>query len=311
MLDLWTEKHRPSSLDEYVWRDPSMRQMVEGWIRDQATPHVLFSGLPGTGKTSLCLLLLRLLNIPSEDVLKINASRDRKIEEVQDKIIHFIDAWAFNPTQIKYILLDEADKLSPYAQGLLRGELEAYAHCTRFMFTCNQPHKIIPALHSRLQEIKFSALDGDEFLLRAADVLVREEVTFQPEVLMLYKDRTYPDLRKCIGLLQQNSRDGHLLPPRDDDGPINDYLLKVIDLFKRGRYLEGRKLIVAQADPDDYEELYRFFYQHLDLFGSTQDQQDEALLAIRRALVYHGTVGDREINLSACIVELSRIAIPV
>jgi DNA polymerase III delta prime subunit len=311
MLDLWSEKYRPLALNEYVWRDPNMRQMVEGWIRQGATPHVLFSGHQGTGKTSLCLLLLRLLNIPSEDVLKINASRDRRIEELQDKIVRFIDAWALNDSGIKYILLDEADKLSPYAQGLLRGELEAYAHCTRFMMTCNYPNKIIPALHSRLQEIKFLALNEDDFLLRAADVLVREEVNFEAEVLMLYKERTYPDLRKCIGLLQQNTRDGNLLPPQDDDEATKDYLLEVINLFKRARYLEGRKLILAQADPEEYEDLYRFFYQHLELFGATQDQQDEALLAIRRALVHHATVADREINLAALLVELSRIATPI
>ena len=309
-VELWIEQHRPQSLDEYVWRDPSMRRMVGEWLAQGALPHVLFSGTQGTGKTSLALLLLRVLEIPAEDILKINASRERKVEGLQDKLISFIDAWAFNPSNIKYVLLDEADKLSQTAQGMLRGEMETYAHCCRFLLTCNYPNKIIPALHSRLQEIKFSALDTDDFILRAADILVQENIDFDPEVLMLYKERTYPDLRKCIGLLQQNSRDGQLHPPHEDDAATKDYLLSVIDLFKSRRYLEARKLIIEQADPDEYEDLYKFFYQHLELFGHTQDQQDEALLAIRRALVHDAAVADRELNIAACLVELTRIASP-
>ena len=309
-VELWIEQYRPKTLDEYVWRDPGMRRMVEEWLAQGALPHVLFSGTQGTGKTSLALLLLRMLDIPSEDVLKINASRERKIESLQDKLINFIDAWAFNPSDIKYVVLDEADKLSQHAQGMLRGEMETYAHCCRFLMTCNYPNKIIPALHSRLQEIKFSALDEDDFILRAADVLLQENIDFDPEILMQYKERTYPDLRKCIGLLQQNSRDGQLCPPHEDDAATKDYLLSVVQLFKTGHYLEARKLIIAQADPDEYEDLYKFFYQNLELFGNTQDQQDEALLAIRRALVHDTAVADRELNIAACLVELTRIASP-
>jgi DNA polymerase III delta prime subunit len=258
-------------------------------------------------------MLLKLLNIPPEDVLKINASRDRTIEVLQPKIIGFIDLCGSpaNPSGIKYVLLDEADKLSHHVQSMLRNEIETYSHCTRFLFTCNQPHKIIPAIHSRVQEIKFPTLEWGQFLLRAADVLNQEEISWDLDVLQLYAERTYPDLRKCIGLLQLNSRDRRLLLPQNDDESTKDYLLTVIDLFKSGRYLEGRKLILKRADPEEYEDLYRFFYEHLELFGSTQSQQDDALLTIRRALVHHAVVADKEINLAACITELTNIAIPI
>src|ERR1051325_8238500 len=131
MLSLWTEKYRPSSLDEYVWRNPAMRQTIEGWLHARATPHVLFSGIQGTGKTSLCLLLLKLLGIPEEDILKVNASRNRTVDALQPKIICFIEGWALNDTGMKYVMLDEADKLSPTVQSMLRGEMETHHQHTR------------------------------------------------------------------------------------------------------------------------------------------------------------------------------------
>ena len=186
-VDLWTEKYRPKTMDEYVWRDPAMREKVEEWIAEGGLPHLLLSGDSGTGKTSLALLVLRMLEIPNEDVLKINASRERGIEKLQDKIINFVDAWAFNKTGLKYILLDEADKMSALAQDMLRNEMETYANSCRFLMTCNYPNKIRPALHGRLQEIKFSTLDKTDFMMRAGEVLIAEKVEFEPELLTVYQ----------------------------------------------------------------------------------------------------------------------------
>lgn len=308
--ELWITKHRPRNLDEYVWRDPQMRETVEGWIEQKAAPHALFSGLQGTGKTSIALLLLNLLEIPDEDILRINASRERKVDGLQDKIINFINAWAFNPTGLKYVLLDEADKLSAHAQGMLRNEMETYADSCRFILTCNYANKIIPALHSRLQEIRFTTLNEDEFTLRIAEVLMTEGVEFDPDVLLAYRDRAYPDLRKCIGLLQQNSKGGKLMPPSEEEEIGKDYLFAMTDLFKKGRYQEARRLLLDNADPDGYDEVFRFLYQNLPLFGATQAQQDEALLSIRRAIVYDGSVAHRDINMAALFVELAQIAQP-
>lgn len=307
-VELWIEKFRPRTLDEYVWRDPQMRQKVEEWLSQGGLPHVLFSGVSGTGKTSLALLLMRLLDIPPEDLLKINASRERKVDDLQDKIVAFVNAWAFNPSGLKYILLDEADKLSQLAQGMLRNELETYASVCRFIFTCNYPNKISPAIHGRVQEIKFSSLDDGEFLNRAAEVLYGENVEFEPTTLVGYVERTYPDLRKCLGLLQQNTINNILQPLRDDDDGVQDYLIEAINLFKARRYLEARKLIVAQADPEEYDALYRFLYQHIDLFAGNEDQETMVLRVISKAIVHDTMVADREINIAACLAELCQIA---
>ena len=307
-MELWYLKYRPQTLNTYVWRDPEMRKTVEEWIEQRSLPHCLFSGPPGTGKTSLALLLIKLLGIPSEDVLWVPASRERKIDDLQDKVINFIQAWTFNSTGLKYILLDEADKLSPHAQGLLRTEMETYASGCRFILTCNFPRHIIEPIHSRLQEIKFSTLDKTNFTMQAADVLDLEQVSFEPETLMTYVEGTYPDLRKCIGTLQHNSRGGKLRLPKDAIEDTKDYVLGMVDLFKNGHYRDGRKLLIDRANAEEYPDIFRILYQNLSLFGDTEDQQTKALLAIRDASRDHPIVADQEINMAALLAELAMIA---
>ena len=310
MVDLWVEKYRPDTLDAYVWQDATQRAKVEEWIAEGALPHLLFSGVSGTGKTSLALLLLRQLNIPKGDILMKNASgKDRKVDALQDDIINFGSTWSLNDTGYKYVLLDEADSLTPLTQRFLRAEMESHNTSTRFILTCNYPQRIIPAIHGRVQEMKFSALDRDDFVARVGEVLVMENVQFEIDDLLGYVNQTYPDLRKCIGLIQQNTIAKKLNTPKEiDQLASKDYLLDTVDMFRRGEYLAARKLIVTQAQIEEYPDIYRFFYQNLELWGSSQKQQDSALLIIRDAIYRHALVCDAEINLAACLCELNTIA---
>jgi replication factor C small subunit len=307
-IDLWTEKYRPKTLDEYVWRDASQRQKVEEWLAGGILPHLIFSGVTGTGKTSLAKLLLRIMGIPKEDILEINASRERRIEDIQDKIIGFAGMWAFGPTGVKYVLMEEADSISFLAQKMLRAEIEQYQDNCRFMFTCNYPEKLIDAIHGRCQSFHFDALDQEEYIVRFMSILDAEGVKYEDDVLGSIVSMTYPDLRKCINLAQQNVVGGVLQKPSAEDVTSTpDYLLDVAALFKAGRILEARKLIVEQAPAEEYPSIYRFLYKNLDLWGETEEQKDDALLAIRRGLVNHAMVADPEINLAATMVELTRI----
>ena len=309
MTALWVEKYRPSQLSEYVWRDAGQRQQVEKWLKDGALPHLLLSGSAGVGKTSLAEMMLKVLGIQSGDILKINASRERKIDEVIPRILNFCTTWALG--DMKYVLLDEVDQFTAHSQRALRGEMEQYHESVRFILTCNYPNKVIPALHSRCQGFHIEGLDLSEFTNRVADILIHENIRLETEddvgVLNTYVEQTYPDLRKCINLLQQNCRDGVLHAPVATENSGKDYLYEMANLFKSGRVTEARKLVVAQAPADEYEEIYRFMYKNLELWGDDEAQQNEALVIIRDGLVSHGLVADIEINLAATMAKLCMI----
>lgn len=306
-MELWTEKYRPKALEEYVWRNPEQKEKVQEWLKQGALPHLLLTGVQGSGKTSLAKMLLGLLKVNRGDILEINASRERNADTVQNKILNFCTTWALG--DMKYVLLDEADSMSPLAQRILRGEMETYADSVRFILTGNYPNKIIPALHSRCQGFHFEALDLSEFTNRVVDILINEGVQLETEedveILNEYVEKTHPDLRKCINLLQQNVIGNKLRQLNVKDASGKDYLLEVANLFRSGQVTEGRKLIVESAQPEEYNDIYRFFYQNLDMWG--QGNEDEAVLIIRNALVNHSLVADVEINLSACLIELNAL----
>jgi replication factor C small subunit len=266
---------------------------------------LLFSGAAGIGKTTLAKILINALGVDEYDLLEINASRENNVDNVRNNITSFVGTMPFG--NFKVVLLDEADYLSPNAQAALRGVMEEYAQTARFILTCNYPHKIIPALHSRCQGFHIEKVDHIEFTARAATVLVTEGVEFDLDVLDSYVKATYPDLRKCLNLLQMNAVDGKLKTPSESGNGTADYKLAMVDLFKAGKIREARTLLAAQARPEEMEEIFRWMYDNLEMWGKTPEHQDEAILIIRKGYVNHSMCADAEINLSATLVELSQI----
>lgn len=306
MNELWIEKYRPKTIDGYVFVDNNQRQQVEAWIKDQSIPNLLFSGSPGTGKTTLGKMLINELGVVEYDVLYANGSKEgRKIEWV-DKLISFCQTMPYG--NFKVVFIDEADYLNPNSvQPAMRNLMEDYSHSVRFILTCNYPNKIIPPLHSRLQQLHILKTDHTEFTARAATVLVTESVEFDIDTLDSYVRATYPDLRKCLQLLQQNSQNGLLNAPNTTDKSVGDWKLDCVQLFKSGRIREARTLICQQSTPEETEDIFRWMYDNLDLWSSDVEKQDSAIIIIKNGMANMPLVADQEINLSSTLVELSRL----
>ena len=139
MKELWVEKYRPTTLKDYVVRDEAQRQQIAAWIKEGAIPHLLFSGAPGVGKTTLAKILFSELEVDGYDILEINASRENSVDTVRDKIINFVQIMPFGA--FKYVLLDEADYITPNGQAALRGVMETY-------HTVSYTHLTLPTICS-------------------------------------------------------------------------------------------------------------------------------------------------------------------
>jgi len=304
MKELWVEKYRPKTLDNYVFRDENQRKQAQSWVKEKSIPHLLFSGAAGIGKTTMAKILINELEIPDYDVLEINASRTNSVDAVRDKITNFVQMIPFGP--FKVVLLDEADYLSPNAQAALRGVMEEYHTTARFILTCNYPNRIIPALHSRCQGYHIERIDQTEFTARVATILVEEKVDVELETLDLYVKATYPDLRKCINMVQQNVSDGKLHAPNKGDEGTADWKFDMVELFKAGKITDARKLLCGKLKAEEMEEVYRWLYDNLEIFGE-EEKQDTAVLIIKQGLVDHTLVADPEINLAAVLIKLARL----
>jgi DNA polymerase III delta prime subunit len=308
--ELWVEKYRPKTLgvEGFVFTDESQKAHINKILTTKELPMLILSGGPGSGKTTLARILINDLGIDPLDVLDLNGSKENSVDIMRDKIYRFASAMPFGELNLRVVFFDEFDFATIQAQSVLRNLTETYSSTCRFILTCNYVQKIIPALRSRFTEIHFNSLDEMGFQIRLGEVLVNEGIQFDMDTLDSYVKAAFPDLRKGINLLQQYSTDGVLqVPEKKNSASTQDYMLKAVQLFKEKKITEARKYILDNIKDDEYEDMYRFFYRNLEFWGTTDHEQNQAIVIIARGLRDHTISIDAEINLSSCLVQLMTI----
>ena len=288
---IWTEKYRPDVLENYIGNDV-IKAKLEQYIQTQDIPHLLFYGTAGTGKTTAAKILVKNIDC---DYMFINASDERGIDTVRDKIKGFASTVGFAP--LKIVVLDEADFLGREAQPALRNMMEAHAASTRFILTANYVERIIDPLVSRTQVYKLTPPSKKDVAKKLADILKNESIEYDTKTIAQIVNVYYPDIRKIINTAQLQSRDGKL-QVSVDELIGQDVKLKVVDaltsnLTLKDKVTEIRK-IVADAQIQDFTELYRVLFDYVEQYAPNKISQ--AIIAIGDGCRWDSQVIDKEIN---------------
>ena len=290
---LWVERYRPQDLSTYVGNE-HLKSKVERFLDDGNIPHLLLYGRAGGGKTTLAKIIV---NNTECDYLYINASDERNIDLVRDKLKTFASSVGFKP--MKVVILDEADYLNVNsAQPALRNLMETFsAHC-RFILTCNYVEKIIDPIQSRCQTYKIVPPSKKEVAVHAKTILEKENISFDLDDLALVVTAGYPDLRKVINELQRMSINGKL--SIDKDGMIhNEFKLQFLDAIRNGESISTIRKMVADSNFTEYTELYRLLYDEVESFGV--DKMPEIIADISKGSYQDVLVVDKEINFIATV----------
>jgi len=307
LQESWADKYAPPTLDGYIFQTPQEKAEFEEMVETGSIPnHLLFTGVHGTGKTSLAKILINALNVDPVDLLIIAASNENSVDTVRGKIVDTLSTYPVG--DFKIILLDEVDFFSLSAQGALRNVMDEYKAVSRFILTCNYSHKVMPELKSRCNHYDFKAHDKTDIAEMVARILLAEKVKFDLTLLDRYIDLAYPDVRKIINLTQQFSHEGRLFEPMIDiDAGAK---LSILDHIEKGQWVALRKHLCETIAQEEWVDVYRFLYENLDKapkFGKNQNKWEEGIVAIADYLYKHAICADSEINAAACIIRLQQI----
>ena len=295
---LWVEKYRPLTLGTYIGND-HLKSKVRVYLESGDLPHILFFGKAGTGKTTLAKILVK--NIEC-DYLYINASDENSVDTVRNKVRQFASTVGFK--DLKIIILDECDYITPNAQAALRNLMETFSKHCRFILTCNYVERIIDPVQSRCQLFEIIPPSKVEVAQRLNQILEEEEINYELQDLKILIDSNYPDIRRTINSAQRNVVNLQL--KLDMNSIIqNDYKLKLLEILKiqdkRNAFKNIRQLI-ADSQITDYADLFRLLYDEVDSYG--QGHIAECILVIAKYELSDSQVVDKEINAMAMLIEL-------
>jgi len=295
---LWVEKYRPTSLDTYIGNE-HLKSKVKLYLESGDLPHLLLFGRAGTGKTTLAKLLVN--NIEC-DYLYINASDERKLEMVRDKVKNFASTIGFS--NMKVVILDEADYITPASQAALRNLMETFSKHCRFILTCNYVERIIDPIQSRCQSFQIVPPDRKQVAVHLSDILQREKVNAKVDDIVTIVNSGFPDLRRVINGAQRQVVDGELVI---DEGMSiqNDYKVKVLEILKtqdKKNSFKNIRQVLADSKVTDFSDLFRLLFDTVDDWG--KGHVAECILVLSQYQQSDAVVVDKEINIMAMFIEV-------
>ncbi len=299
---LWVEKYRPKKLEDYVGND-HLKQKIRDYIESGDVPHLLLFGKAGTGKTTLAKLIVNSINC---DFMILNASDENNVDTVRNKVKSFASTIGFK--DIKIVILDEFDYMTPQAQAILRNLMETFSKHCRFILTCNYVEKIIDPIQSRCQTFQIIPPTKKDVAVQISKILTEERIQFELKELVPIVDSSYPDIRKIINTCQLNSSKGIL---KIDSSSISDadVRVKIIDILKskddkRNRYVNLRQA-VADSRIQDFTELYTHLYEKVNEYavGNTS----AVIMILAQGQYKDAMIVDKEICFMATLIEINDV----
>ena len=295
---LWVEKYRPSTLDSYIG-NKHLRSKVKVYIESGDLPHLLLYGRAGTGKTTLAKLLVNNIDC---DYLYINASDENSVDVVREKVKNFASTLGF--AEMKVIILDECDYITPNAQAALRNLMETFSKSCRFILTCNYVERIIDPIQSRCQSFQIIPPDRKEVAVHLNNILTKEEVKSDIEDIVTIVNSGFPDLRRVINAAQRQVVNGELVI---DEGMSiqNDYKLQVLEILKtqdKKNSFKNIRQLLADSKVTDFSDLFRLLFDTVDDWG--RGHVAECILVLAQYQQSDAIVVDKEINIMAMFIEI-------
>jgi len=298
---LFVEKYRPVSLENYIGNQ-HLKTKVSKYINTGDIPHLLLHGKAGTGKTTLAKLLVSNIDC---DQMYINASDENNVETVRNKVKVFASSVGFK--DLKVIILDECDFLTPNAQAALRNLMETFSKHCRFILTCNFVERIIDPIQSRCQSYQIIPPSKKEVAIHTSNILNTEGITYDNNDIVAMVNSGYPDIRRIINAVQRNIVDNNLVV--DTESMVqNDYKLQVLEILQtQDKKLAFKNLrqLLADSQIRDYADLFRLLYDEIDSYG--KGHIAEVILTIAKYELSDAQVVDKEINAMAMLIEILNI----
>jgi len=295
---LWVEKYRPNTLQTYIGND-HLKSKVSVYLENGDVPHLLLFGRAGTGKTTLAKLIVSNIDC---DYLYINASDENSVDVVREKVKNFASTLGFK--DMKVIILDECDYITPNAQAALRNLMETFSKNCRFILTCNYVERIIDPIQSRCQSFQIIPPDRKQVAQHLANILNNENIEYDIKDIATIVNGGYPDIRRVINGSQRQVVNGKLVI---DENTItqNDYKTKVLEILKtqdKKSSFQNIRQLLADSKVSDFSDLFRLMFDTIDDWGTGHIA--ECILILSKYQQSDAVVVDKEINIMAMFVEI-------